>query len=304
MSDLLEELRSKWNQALGSGAGGRQWRGVALSPISPVRLLAGIRDRDNRISVLVETALRHAPKHRVRLHAEGISLLDQRANDEGILRLALTLERADLRDIFEVLALDLVSVATASTLAGQAISQIVRRVEAWQACLRSRQRGLSREEQAGLIGELVVVSIAAEEIAMADVLDAWSGPMNGLHDFQGAGIAIEVKTTIGVSQQIHISRLDQLNPRGLDTLLLARIRLHEAPSGKTLPEFIGALRTGLAENFPYAVAFFEEKLMRAGFLDADADLYSSLRTIVNEIRAFRVSEGFPRLTGKTSRLPS
>ena len=73
MSDLLAELRSKWDEAIASGAGGREWRAVALSQLSPVKLLAGIRDRDGRISVLVETAVRHAPKHRVRFQAEGIS---------------------------------------------------------------------------------------------------------------------------------------------------------------------------------------------------------------------------------------
>ena len=89
MNDLLAELRSKWDQALSSGAGGHEWRGLALGTISPVRLLADIRDRDNRIGILVETDLQHGPKHRVRLRAEGISLVDQRAGDEGVLRLAM-----------------------------------------------------------------------------------------------------------------------------------------------------------------------------------------------------------------------
>ena len=71
MNDLLAELRSKWDQALSSGAGGHEWRGLALGTISPVRLLADIRDRDNRIGILVETDLQHGPKHRVRLRAEG-----------------------------------------------------------------------------------------------------------------------------------------------------------------------------------------------------------------------------------------
>ncbi len=87
MNDLLAELRSKWNQALSSGTGGREWRAVALSTTSSVGLFAAVRDRDSRIAILVETDLRHGPTHRVRLHAEDISLLDQRANDEGVLRL-------------------------------------------------------------------------------------------------------------------------------------------------------------------------------------------------------------------------
>ena len=194
---------------------------------SPVRLLAGIRDRDHRVSILVETALEHAPKQRVRMQAEGISLVDQRAHDEGTLRLAVTLERPDLRDIFEVLVSDLVTVAATSDIAEHCVAQIIRRLEAWQACLRARQRGLTREEQVGLTGELVVATFAAEEIGLPRALESWEGPLDALHDFQGAGIAVEVKTTIGISSQVRISRLDQLNSRGLEVLLLAHVRLQE-----------------------------------------------------------------------------
>ena len=106
MSALLDELRSKWQEALASGRGHREWRAIALSIASPVKLLAGIRDRDDRSSILLETPLQNAPKHRVRFQAEGISLVDERWADEGLLRLAVTLERADLRQIYEVLAFD------------------------------------------------------------------------------------------------------------------------------------------------------------------------------------------------------
>src|SRR5947209_17252424 len=100
MSALLDELRSKWQEALASGRGHREWRAIALSIASPVKLLAGIRDRDDRSSILLETPLQNAPKHRVRFQAEGISLVDERWADEGLLRLAVTLERADLRQIY------------------------------------------------------------------------------------------------------------------------------------------------------------------------------------------------------------
>jgi hypothetical protein len=86
--------------------GDREWRAVALSRASPVKLLAGIRSRDGRISVLIETALQQAPRHRIRFQAEGISLIDERSAAEGLLRLAVTLERADFRDIYEIVVLD------------------------------------------------------------------------------------------------------------------------------------------------------------------------------------------------------
>ena len=295
MTDLLAELRSKWELVLCSGPGDHEWRGVALTTSSPVRLLAGVRDRDNHISLLLETSLEHGPKHRIRLQAEGISLLDQRAFDENRFRLAVTLERPDLRDIFEILASDLIRVAAASASPQQCVAQIIKRLEAWQACLRIRQRGLSREEQAGLAGELMVVLFLGEEIGLPQALDAWSGPLDAIHDFEHGGTAAEVKATIGVSRQIRISRLDQLNSHGLAVLVLVRVRFQESRSGRTLPEYVGGLRAILSDKFPIALAAFEDKLMRAGYLDADADLYGGIRTTLQEIQGFQVTDSFPRI---------
>jgi hypothetical protein len=295
MTDLLAELRSKWSEALASGTAGREWRAIGLSKPSPVKLLAGIRDRDGRISILIEAALRYAPKHRVRFHSEGITLIDERSTDEGLLRLAVTLERPDLRDIFEILALDLLSVASGSPSADVAIQQAIRRLEAWQVCLRLRRRGLTREEQVGLLGEIAAINLLQAETGLALAIAAWCGPLNGIHDFQAAGVAVEVKATIGLSNQIRISHLDQLDYTGLGTLVLMRIRFQEAPEGLTLPELIAALRKKIEVNLPRAAAEFDDKLMRTGYLDADTEIYGSTRTVLNDLQGFRIREGFPRL---------
>ena len=54
---------------------------------------------------------------------------------------------------------------------------------------------------------------------------------------------------------------------------------------KSLPEHAG-VRAILSEKFPNAVASFEEKLVRAGYLDAYADLYGAMRTTLHEIDGF------------------
>src|SRR6516162_7171497 len=191
MTDGLTELRSKWAQASESGMAQRAWRAVALSITAPVRLFAAVRDQDDRISILVETPVQHAPKHRIRFQAEGISVVDDRSIEEGLFRLAVTLERPDLRDIFEVLVVDLISVAAVAPSADLGIQHTVRRLEAWQACLRARRRGLEREAQTGLFGELAVLDMLANDIGLPDAISAWSGPADGIHDFQAQGIAVE-----------------------------------------------------------------------------------------------------------------
>ena len=62
---------------------------------------------------------------------------------------------------------------------------------------------------------------------------------------------------------------------------------------KSLPEHAG-VRAILSEKFPNAVASFEEKLVRAGYLDAYADFYGAMRTTLHEIHGFRVTEALSR----------
>jgi hypothetical protein len=214
-----------------SSAARHQWRAVALAVACSVKLLAGVRDRDGRLSLLLETPVGNAPKHRVRFQAEGISLIDERWADERLLRLAVTLERADLLDIFEILAVDLVSVAQGAAAPEAAVREVIRRLEAWQACLRARQRGLTKEEQAGLLGELAVIELGATQGGGPSAVSCWRGPLDGIHDFEGAGVAVEVK------------------------------------------------------------------LMRAGYLHTDQGLYGFTRTMLGDLHAYAVREGFPRLTG-------
>ena len=299
MSGLLAELRAKWAEALSTRSGGREWRAIALTHAAPVKVLAAIRDRDGRISVLIETALGHAPRHRVRFDAEGISLVDERSIDEGLLRLAVTLERSELHDIFEVVILDLLSVASAAPTPELAIQHTIQRLEAWQVCLRARRRGLTREEQIGLLGELAVLEFVAAGIGFDRAIAAWWGPLDGIHDFDAGGIAIEVKASVGLSHQIRISRLDQLENQGLSALVLCRTRFHEAAEGQTLTNAIGVLREQVEQSSPGAVAEFSEKLMRTGYLDSDAEIYGLTRTVLKELHGFRVNERFPRLVAAT-----
>jgi Putative PD-(D/E)XK family member, (DUF4420) len=298
MTDGLAELRGKWAQASESDMAHRAWRAVALSIIAPVRLFAAVRDNDNRISILVETPVQHAPKHRIRFQAEGISVVDDRSIEEGLFRLAVTLERPDLRDIFEVLVVDLISVAAVAPSADLGIQHTVRRLEAWQACLRARRRGLEREAQTGLFGELAVLDMLANDIGLPDAVSAWSGPADGIHDFQAQGIAVEVKTAIGISHLIRIARLDQLDAEGLRQLVLTRVRFREGPDGVTLPELINVLRRKIDAECPALAQVFAEKLLRTGYLDADAEFYST-RAELTDITAFGVSNEFPRLVRGT-----
>ena len=258
---------------------------------------AGIREPDGRIALLVESPLSAAPNRLLRLTAEGVSLSDERDAARGLLRIAITLEREQLRDIFEVLAADLVEVAREALDAARTIAIVVSRLEAWQVFLRSGRRGLSREEQVGLLGELVVLEHLASEIGYEAAVESWFGPLEGIHDFSRSGIGMEVKAVARGGNLLRISRLDQLDRRGLSALLIARARFQEVPGGRTVLTAANDIRNALNQSSPDVRSTFDDLLIRAGLVKVGHLQPPMLSFSLQTLYGFDVREDFPRLTG-------
>ena len=102
---------------------GYEWRGVALDLAGPVRFVAAIREPDERIALLLEAPLAAALPSPYRIVADGMSVTDQRRPDEGIFRIAIVLEQDGVRDVFEVLAADVVGVAVGVSSAKAGIAR-------------------------------------------------------------------------------------------------------------------------------------------------------------------------------------
>ena len=182
MINTREDLIEKWARVGASEASGREWRVVALGVSAPVRILAGVREPDNRIALLLEAPLVEAPKELIRFVANGLSVTDQRRFEENTFRVAIVLERLEVREVFEVLATDITNVAIQASTGSSAIRAVARRLEAWQACLRSGRRGLTPEEQIGLFGELTVLEMLGQKIGYPNAILAWGGPLDKVHD--------------------------------------------------------------------------------------------------------------------------
>lgn len=297
--EMRDELRAKWSQSRQTARGGHEWRTVLLSQIAPLRILAAVREPDERTSILFETRLADAPSRRLHMAADGISLQDQRRPEEGLFRLAITLEQEPLRSIFEVLAQDLINVAQVATDAPQAIAAIVRRLEAWQACLRQRRQGLSRESQIGLIGELTIYHMLAVCAGHDVAIEAWQGPLDGLHDFNRLGLALEIKSVAGIGSRIRISHLDQLETQGLSQLILMRLQFRESQDGTTLTNLAGEIGDLISREAPHHRPDFDERLLRAGYARLDPEDDADVQVILEETRAYDVRQGFPRLTARS-----
>ena len=127
MSTLREQLAEAWGQAATAAPAGHEWRGVGIATHGPVRVRAAVREPDERLALLLEVPLSAAPHAVLRLRADGVSATDQRRPDEQVMRLAITLERLDMREIFEILACDLIETIASPPTPTAAIDAAMRR---------------------------------------------------------------------------------------------------------------------------------------------------------------------------------
>lgn len=171
------------------------------------------------------------------------------------------------------------------------------RIRAWQDFMERGQQGvLGPEAETGLYGELVVLrEIVATGIPAAYAVEAWQGPLNGLHDFSSDSGALEVKTTVSVNTfPARIGSLEQLDPLLKQPLFLVGVRLAVSSTGRTLPGIVDMLRDRLLGE-PPTLSVFESRLLHAGYLDALADHYTRCFASVGML-VFEVTESFPSLT--------
>lgn len=289
-------VRTAWREAAAGAPGPRTWRAVRTGCPGPLTILAAIRESDGGLAVLFEATIESAPDARCRFEADGISMIEERNYPERTYRMAVTLERPDLENIYAIVIADLIEGAAAQATPSKAFTSLFSRLTAWQAFLRARHMGLGREAVVGLIGELLVLRRLASSAGWAIAIDAWKGPFGGLHDFARKGQAVEVKTSAGVASLIEIPLLDQLEDAGLTNLILVHVQLAEAASGISLPGLFEAIADAIRQCAPEEQRAFTNALLAAGYADVDAELYRGQTYQPIGSRFYRVSPGFPRLT--------
>lgn len=213
--------------------------------------------------------------------------------------IALRRQPAGSIDLFTMMAVDVIS--TLADLKGTQDKSVLHafllRIRAWQDFMRRNSHGiLSFEAEVGLLGELEVLRLLMRTgISPLACVQGWTGPENGLHDFQLGTGSIEVKSTLCTGEfPALIGSLQQLDNTLVKPLFLAGVRLVLEESGISLTETICDIRDALSED-SFALSVFNSHLLHAGYFDVHAEQYLR-RYSLNEIRLLKVSEKFPRLT--------
>ncbi|MCX4981106.1 PD-(D/E)XK motif protein [Streptomyces sp. NBC_00572] len=256
------------------------------------RLAVGV-DHDGYRHVLVPMAAHR----RVRAGLDGPVLQLRRRpleDDETYQTYAdLSCLRSDLNDLFTDLCVDVMS--TAQRLPENPLKALHHVLDRWKELFRSQGAPLTREQMAGLFGELTLLCRLFQHNTSAHRL--WIGPTGHRHDFSSGVTAIEVKSGTSTSgRRPRIHGLDQLESPEGGTLALVWFRLLNVPAGGpglSLVDLVDQARRLCDDE-----GSLLDLLAAAGYRPSDIDHYRDVRFAVGEETWYHVSADFPGLTSR------
>lgn len=150
----------------------------------------------------------------------------------------------------------------------------------------------------GLYGELLFLKELINRFGAISV-NYWAGTNNETHDFYIGQNAVEIKTTSTQAPYMaHINSEYQLDDQDVNGNLYLRMYAlrKDTSGGERLPEIIKSIRDLLSDDL-HERNTFDDKLAKAGYIDAAEDYYQEGYTI-REIYSFEIKDGFPRLRKK------
>jgi hypothetical protein len=160
--------------------------------------------------------------------------------------------------------------------------------------LLRKDRSLTREQEVGLFGELLVLDVLADQFGSNVAMNSWIGANNEEHDFGLSSNDFEVKTTTSEHRTHWISSSTQLMALTNRELRLISIQITPRSLGKaaTLPELI----TRVASKVDNHSGKYWKKLEIVGYFDDDEDLYKTKWALRTDIQEFQINNQFPKIT--------
>lgn len=295
-----QELLAAW-RALDGHRAAEGWRTIPVAPNGPCRLLAGRHFPGNEEALLVGFASIGMPPASQLPQGVGflVSAADLGKDSSGRGWIALARKSAGSLDLFTMMTVDVMS--TLEAMRGADDQNLMRaflaRIRAWQDFMRRGGESLlSPEAEVGLFGELeILLELIRCGLPVFVCVDAWRGPLGGIHDFSLGTGAIEVKTTVAPTGfPAIIGSLEQLDDSLIRPLFVGAARLALDSTGLTLAEQVAKVREAMRQETA-AAATFNSLLLHAGFIDTVAERYTR-RFVRTAMCILPVSTTFPRLT--------
>ena len=289
---MTSNLQALW-KGLAGVSDGTGWQTLGIRPQARCSISAAIRHPEVLEAVMLDVMASSIPSNLDLPEAQGFRVLLERRSPGAKGQVLLILERTQSggSELFAQMVDDVLDITEAAPSEEAAVRAFVGRIVAWKRFMHEmRPTGLSDSEEIGLLGELVVLDMLLDTLTADQAIQSWTGPEDGVQDFVWAQSAIEVKTTLGAKDIIHISSMDQLDPSPLDQLRLIRVRARPGSGGKTLPQWGDTV----AERCQQALPDFSNRLLSAGYAEVQRDQYTH-QFIVDGLDAYAITEEFPSL---------
>lgn len=290
MSDLRTVLDEHWDRLEAAPASHADVLRTSALPVETPRgpLLAAVDMNGMRhLMIPLQARQRIADTHMGA--ALGISERPLQ-NEDGYTRYAdIACNRRELDDVFTGLCRDVL--VTLEIDAGRSYHTARVVMDRWRQLFAPLPRPLTLTQAIGLFGELVVLIRMLEDDP--DAVRHWAGPEGDRHDFSDGLRAVEVKSTVTVSERrtVQVHGLDQLEPPASGSLLLAWHRFEAHPKGESLPELVARARKLCGDELALL-----SKLARVGYRPSGDDHRQEPRLSLAESEWHFVDGDFPRLT--------
>lgn len=205
--------------------------------------------------------------------------------------------QSDARKVFFAFCTNLVDAVTDKYNDNQALSALKKRYIIWKNMFKRDSVGkVSREIIQGLFGELYFMKKhMIDRFGAAVAVQAWSGPDAKSKDYAVDTEWFEVKTVGANTSMVHISSLAQLSSEHDGHLIIIKAEAMsdqfsngESSIGELFDYIFARINDEVAEGI------FLSKLSAFGFDSSDESFMSKFD--VKSISAYKVAEGFPRLT--------
>lgn len=214
-------------------------------------------------------------------------------------RLVLCLTDHQLKDLFSIMCADLADASSRSESPGGAANIFAIRLNRWADLLRrGRSAEMSFRERLGLLGELCLVRWMIDYCGVVPevVIRGWRGPDGDTNDIGFNNVRIEVKSQLSTQPfMIRVSSLEQLDGDGRE-LCVALHRFTVSESGISLASLVADISFRLSGTHS-GLMEFQRKLFLVGYQHEAG--YVSEGFNLDDVRVYRVAEGFPRLVPST-----
>ena len=259
----------------------------------PLEIFIGFDAEQNKCLMLKSTSPFHEMPSSV---AIGYSLAKQA---DGSFLHIISLLQTNQESIFLTLCSNILSSAIGTNSEIAALKQIERRYKQWQLLFkRAKDKLLSKEEQQGLLGEMLFLKSLLEKEAQAytTTLKGWHGPEYDHKDFRYGDNWFEVKTIMEGVTSIKISSLEQLDAETNGTLVVYTLYIADMDTtcAWSLYKLYHELLKLLQKDGD-AMMMFINKMNMIGWEDRKEydDEYFTSKSM-----SYEVNDTFPRISAK------